>query len=430
MERLSQVEASKKDQKRALFAGSAANVLEWYDFALYGYFAPVFAQLFFPMNDRLTAQISAFGVFAAGYLMRPLGAVIFGHVGDRLGRKNALMLSAILMAIPTTLIGALPTHDQVGVTAPALLTILRLIQGISVGGEFTGSISFIVEHAPQSRRGFFGSFTTFSLLGGILIGSGMGAIINSVLSHDDVVSWGWRIPFFFGILLGVVALYLRTQIDESPIFKDLEGKGKIYRRPVLEALTQNWKEILITIMATWGGSVTFYMIFVYMTTYLSSEINLPQSTALSINTISMVIMMSVVPLMGAISDRIGRKPVLATGSLLIAVSSYPMFLLILPGNTLFILGAQAVFALGLAMVFAPFGAMLVELFPSQVRMTAMSLGYNIGFSVFGGTAPLVSTYLIRETGNILAPSIYLGLSSLISLLVFLRIKETYRDALR
>jgi MHS family proline/betaine transporter-like MFS transporter len=420
----------KSPQRNILIAGCVANVLEWYDFALYGYFASVLARLFFPAQDEFTSLISTFEVFAAGYLMRPLGAAVFGNLGDRVGRKKVLIVSVVLMAASTTLIGVLPTHAKIGFMAPILLTLLRLIQGFSVGGEFTGTISFIVEHGQQSRRGFSGSLATFSLISGILLGSAIGALITSILSVEAIASWGWRIPFVLGMIVGGVGFYLRFGIEETPVFKSLEGKGGIVRTPIIEALAHYWREILITMGTTWAGSATFYIIFIYLATYLLSEINVPFSTALHINTIAMVILMIASPFMGALSDRIGRKPVLTIGCLGIAILSYPLFLLISSGNTLYILGSQVVFAVELAMIFAPLGATLVELFPTRVRLSAMSLGYNLGFSIFGGTAPLVATYLIKETGSKVAPSIYLIFSALASLLVFLRIRETYKDSLR
>ncbi|MGB7292866.1 MAG: MFS transporter [Thermodesulfobacteriota bacterium] len=417
-------------QRKTLIAGCVANVLEWYDFALYGYFASVLAKLFFPAEDQLSSLVLTFEVFAAGYLMRPLGAAFFGNLGDRVGRKKVLIISVTLMAASTVLIGVLPSYARIGVWAPILLTLLRVVEGFSVGGEFTGTISFIVEHSQPSRRGLTGSFATFSLIGGILLGSAVGALITSSLSAEEVINWGWRIPFVLGIVVGGVGIYLRFGIEETPVFKSMEDRGGIVRTPIFEALTNYRREILIAMGTTWVGSATFYIIFVYMPTYLSSEHNIPISTALKINTVTMVILMMVSPFMGALSDRVGRKPVLTTGCVGIAVLAYPLFLLLSAGNMLYALGAQAIFAVGLAMLFAPLGATLVELFPTKVRLSAMSLGYNLGFSIFGGTAPLVATYLIKETGSILAPSIYLIFSALVSLFVFLKIRETYRDPLR
>ncbi len=416
--------------KKSIIAGCIGNVLEWYDFAIYGFFAPVIAGLFFPSEDKLTSLISTFGVFAIGYFMRPVGSVIFGILGDKFGRKRALEISVILMAIPTTLVGVLPTYSHIGVAAPLLLTFLRLFQGVSVGGEFTGSISFVVEHAPKNRRGFYSSWTIFSLLGGILLGSAIASLITNILPKEAVNDWGWRIAFLLGIALGLFGLYLRIGLEEPPEFEMLKESGGLSKTPIREAFRNYWRQILTVVGATVVAAVNFYLIFVYLTTYLSTETHVLLSSALDINTISMLLMMILVPFMGHLSDKVGRKPLLIIGCLIIMIFSYPLFIVLSKGHVIYDFGAQLVFALAFATLIGGFGAMMVELFPTRIRMSAMSIGYNVGFAIFGGTAPLVATLLIKTTGNKLAPGFYLILAGLISLIVFIKIRESYRDTLK
>ena len=414
---------------KTLIGGSAGNILEWYDFALYGYFAPIFAELFFPSEDSLTALISTFGVFAAGYLMRPLGAIIFGHIGDRMGRKKVLVYSVMLMAIPTTLIGFLPTYKQAGIGAPILLTFFRLLQGISVGGEFTGSLSYLVETAPKNRRGFFGSWTNFGANLGILMGSGAGAIISSVMAEESLMTWGWRIPFFMGILVGFAGLFLRKELEEPETFENISKAGKISESPLRESLRLYWKEILTVLGVMWLTCTSFYMIFVYLTTYISSETSIPLSETLEVNTITMVFLLILIPIMGYISDLKGRKPLLITAGGGLVILAYPLFLVISRGSIFHDFIAQIIFAIVISILQAVVPTVLAELFPTKVRMTAMSLGYNIAQALFGGTTPLVCSFLIKETGYKLMPAFYLIFCGLVSLFVYFTLKETYKKEL-
>ena len=421
--------ANPENRSRNVIAGCIGNVLEWYDFALYGFFAPIIAKLFFPADNELTGLLATFGIFAVGFLMRPIGSILFGILGDKVGRKKALEISVIMMAVPTTLIGVLPTYQSVGILAPILLTVIRLIQGVSVGGEFTGSISYVVENAPHPppRRGFYGSWTVFSLLGGILLGSAVASIITKTFSEPDVQSFGWRIPFLLGLVIGIVGLFLRSGLEESPAFKKLKEAGQLSKTPIMDSFRYHWREILTVVGATCVGSINFYLIFVYLTTYLSTETHLMLAAALEINTVSMLVLMALTPVMGYMSDKFGRRPILIIGCLILAIFSYPLFVVLTWNNFTYDLLSQFVFALGLAMIFGPFAAMMVELFPARIRMSALSIGYNIGFAIFGGTAPFVATYLIEATGNKLAPSFYLIAASIVSLIVFFIIRETYND---
>jgi MHS family proline/betaine transporter-like MFS transporter len=413
-----------------LVAGIIGNVMEWYDFALYGYFAPVIAKLFFPSEDHLASLIATFGVFAAGFVMRPIGALLFGHLGDTVGRTKALAASVILMAVPTFLCGLLPTYDTIGETAPLLLTLLRLMQGLSVGGEFTGSIAFMVEHAPSNHRGIVGSWTVCGAALGTLLGSAIGALATWDLPASDLYSWGWRIPFLIGLGVGVLGLYLRKGIGEPEEFRILQESGKVARSPIRDVLTHRRTELLTAIGLSWLNGVAFYTLFVYMTTYVVSILKMPLGVALMINTVSMGVMAVLAPAMAALSDRIGRIPTLLSGALGLALLSYPLFKLIGHDTIGFILAGQLVFAVLLSVYVGPMPAALVELFPARERYTGLSIGYNLSMAIFGGTAPLMATFLIRETGNVMAPSFYVIITAVSTVALLFRHPETFRITLR
>ena len=283
--------------RHAIIAGVAGNVMEWYDFSVYGYFAANIGRHFFPTQDAVSSLIAAFGVFAAGFLMRPLGSLVFGHIGDKMGRKMALTASVALMAIPTFLIGALPTYQQIGVTASVLLVLMRLLQGLSVGGEYTTSSIFLVERSAAGHRGFFGSFAEVGACSGILLGSALSALVTTVLDRAVVDSWGWRIPFLIGVTIGIVGLYIRRYLVEEtgPQRHQLKAAS-----PIREAFTE-WRTILRLIGLGAVGAVGFYMSFVYITTYLRQIDHIAQSTALDINTIAMVVLLLLLAPVGALS---------------------------------------------------------------------------------------------------------------------------------
>ena len=419
-----------KDIRKTVIVGVIGNIMEWYDFALYGYFAPVLAKLFFPSQDPAVSLISTFGVFATGFLMRPVGAAIFGHFGDRLGRRKALSASVLLMAIATAFMGLLPTYAQIGVTATILLTFLRLLQGISAGGEFTGSISFLVEHAPPSQRGFIGSWTTFSGVSGMLLGSGMGALVTFLLSDEALNDWGWRIPFLLGLLTGAIGVYLRFGVEESPMFKKLKESGKVVRAPIKVAFRDFRREILTAIGVNWINAAAFYTVWVYNTTYLVTVTDLSLSSALLINTLSMIFLIVSIPIMGSLSDRVGRKPLLLSGCIGVACLAYPLYSLLSQGTFASALTAQLVFVVPISMLQGTMPTAMVELFPTSSRYSALSISYNIAFAIFGGTAPLVATQLISMTDDPLSPSFSLILGAVVSLFVIASMKEMYQEPLR
>lgn len=401
--------AQHPSQTRTVVAGAIGNLLEWYDFGLFGFFAPVIARQIMPPGDRLASLLETFGVFAAGFLMRPLGGALFGYIGDRLGRKRALELSVLLMAVATTLIGLLPPHSSIGLTAPLLLTLMRLLQGLSVGGEYVGSMSFLAEHAPPARRAFFGSWCAFSVVLGSLFGSGTAALLTSLLSEAQLLAWGWRLPFLGGILIGMVGLWLRLGIEESPSFLRIRKTGDLAANPIVEAVRKDLGPIAITVGLTGILSIGFYVPFVWLPTWLS-QINRPpldENRALTANTIALSALLVLTPLAALVSDRIGRRPMILGTALGYVLLSYPLFLLMSGGTFAGALLAGLVFSACNSLFSGCMAATLVELFPTRTRYTGLAIAYNIGQTLLGGTAPLIATGLIRLTGDVLAPAYYL-----------------------
>lgn len=415
--------------RKILLPAVVGNILEWYDFALYGYFATIIAKLFFPTDNKFISLLATFGVFAIGFIMRPLGAIIFGHFGDRIGRKKTLAASVILMAIPTTLIGLLPTHAHIGVMAGILLTLCRLLQGLAIGGEFSGSIVFIAEHAHGKRRGLYGSWAMFSAFAGLLLGSAAGALVSNVMSTDALNAWGWRVPFISGILLGIIGLYLRLHMPETPAFTLAQTQKTLVSRPLYHAFRHAWRPMIMGVGLVFLPAMAFYLLFVYLSSYMSLYLQVPLKTALMINTISMVCIILVIPFVGLLSDKIGRKPVLMVGAISFILLSYPLFLLLHHGNFASLLLAQICFALLICFVYAAIPATLVELMATNVRYTAMSLPYNFANAIFGGTAPLVATYLIETTSNQMAPAFYLIGAGIVMLIFVIFLKESYQKPL-
>ncbi|MBT5752029.1 MAG: MFS transporter, partial [Rhodospirillaceae bacterium] len=375
--------------RKTILAGFIGNILEWYDFAVYGYFAPIIASHFFPSDDPTASLIATFGVFAAGYMARPIGGAIFGHIGDIYGRKLVLTLSVGLMGISTFLIGVLPDHAAIGVSASILLLILRLLQGLSVGGEFTGSIVFLVENARENRRGLTGSWANFGAILGFLIGSGIGAACAILLTQEQLDAWGWRVPFLVGILIAFVGMYIRHNLTEIPLEETDRDRTE---SPALTAVKTEWPTMLRIGGLILMANVGFYLMFVYMTTYLSEIIHVDMSTALEINTLCLAVILLLIPVGGYLSDKFGRRPILLAASLSLLVFSYPLMALIHHQNMWMILAGQMGFAILIGLSFGVNPAALVEMVPARIRCSTLSIAYNACLAIFGGTTPLVATY--------------------------------------
>jgi MFS transporter, MHS family, proline/betaine transporter len=423
---------SKSDKamlRKAVVAGSIGNVMEWYDWSIYGFYASIISKQFFPSVDPLASLLMTFAVFAVGFLMRPLGSLFFGPYGDRVGRRKALAAAVIMMAVGTVMIGLVPNYNQIGIAAPILLVVARLIQGFSAGGEWGGSTSFLVEYAPKNKRGLYGSWQQVSTGGGLLAGSLVSTIFSFAMSPETLNSWGWRIPFLIGILLGILGLYLRMKIDDTPKFKEAEVTHETVKTPLKEMFTKHPKQILKSIGFTMHWTVSYYIFLTYMPTYINKVLHLSFSFALAANLIVLVFFMCIVPFMGHLSDRFGRKPMLICSCLGFIVFAYPVFLLIGKGGFLFVLLPQFVFAIFEAMYSGAGPAALAELFPTRVRNSALSVGYNLGVALFGGTAPFIATYLISATHNNFSPTFYVIGCAVVSFFVLLTLRETNQDEL-
>jgi MHS family proline/betaine transporter-like MFS transporter len=416
--------------RKAITAGVIGNVLEWYDFGVYGYLVPTISQLFFPSGDPTVSLLSTFAVFGVGFVMRPVGSILFGIYGDRHGRRKALSAVIFVMALATFAMGLLPTYGQVGVLAPTLLVVVRLFQGLSAGGEWGGSTAYIVEFAPPGRRGFFGSWQLVGVGGGFLLGSLTAALLNTGLPQADRLAWGWRLPFLFGITVGIVGAYLRWRLTETPKYSEIEERNAVATSPLGETFKKYPRETLLGFGVTLHNTVAYYIALVYMTNYMSSVGKLTQSTALWIGTSCLALFVLLLPLMGWLSDRLGRRPLLIASCIGYAVLGYPFFLMASAGDVGLAITAQLLMVL----LYVPYAgtcpSFYAEIFPTRVRYTALSIGYNIAVAIFGGFAPFIATFLVRVTGNNHAPAFYVISAAIVTLVILLRTRETAFAPLR
>ncbi len=417
---------TKKQQEslhKNLFGGIVGNVLEWFDFAVFGFLAPIVGEKFFPSDDPLDSLLSAFSVFAAAFLVRPIGGVIFGYIGDQLGRQKALQISVMMMAVPTFLIGCLPTHADIGMAAPILLILLRIAQGLSVGGELIGSIAYVAETAPEKKRGFYSSWTFASCYGGIMLGSLSAVGLSAILGPEEMASWGWRLPFLFGIVIGFVAIWMRTELDETPVFEKMKAQGKLGGNPLAEAIELAPGGIFhaaMLVILVGGG---FYMLFVWWPTLLSRYVHPHVKYAMELNTVSMLVLIVLIPITGWLSDRVGRRQLLVLSSACMTFLTLPLFMLVEQGGFFPVLVAQLTFSVMMAFFLGPIPATLVEMFPARIRYSAIGLSYNISLCIFGGTAPLLATWLVKTYHTVYAPALYLVLLSALNFFAAWRLPE-------
>ncbi len=409
--------------RRGVVAGVVGNMLEWYDFALFGFFAQQIGAHFFPAGDPTASLLAAFGTFAAGFVMRPVGGALFGWVGDRFGRKQALIWSVLAMAFPSFFIGVLPGAATIGLAAPILLLVFRLLQGLAVGGEYMASAVFLVEGAEPGRRGWMGSWGPIGATAGVLLGSAAGAIVNASMSPEAVMAWGWRIPFIIGLGVGLGGLAIRRHYVER-VPHQAPAKS-----PLGEAFRSHWRTMLHLVALVAGISVGFYTTFVYAATWLEQVAQVPARTALGVNTVAMALSLLALPAAGLASDRIGRRPVLLMSAGALMVLAYPLMALMARGELSGILAGQAGLALLVAATGGAMPATMAELAPWRVRCTVLSVAYNLGMALLGGTTPLVAAWLLSRSGVTLAPAMYLAAAAALTFVGALLLPSTARHSL-
>jgi len=395
---------------KALFAGVSGTVLQWYDFAIFGYFAPIIAVTYFPQDNHFASLLSAFGVFAIGYLLAPLGSIVFGYIGDHYGRKRALTLSILTMAIPTSLISIVPGYASIGIAAPLLITLLRIIQGFVASAEFTGSAIFLVEHARPERKAFYGCLTSSAYsLGSILAG-----LAASFFTASFMPNWGWRVGFAVVLIAGCLIFYLRMHVNESPEYQRIKDCEKP-KSPFITAMKEAPLAVVGVIGIAWLVGVMTFGTYVFTATYLHSYFQLSLSHATLIITFSLAVDALLEPFIAMYADKIGYLKIIVIGMVSIMLFSIPIFYALSSENITLITSGLVSMSILIAITYAPLNAYMVSLFPQQYRYSGFGVAFNIGISLFGATTPLVMIWLVNTTGNYIAPAWYYVLGAAIGL---------------
>lgn len=420
--------------RRAATASFMGNFVEWFDYAAYGYLATVIAAIFFPQSDKATGLLATFAVFALSFIVRPLGGLVWGHLGDRYGRRSALSWSILIMSVSTFCIGILPTTEHIGLWAPALLLLIRLVQGFSASGEYAGASAFLAEYAPRGKRGLYTSIVPASTAAGLLFGAVFVAALHALMSVEALNDWGWRLPFLLAAPFGLVGRYIRVNLQDTPKFLEmeqrLEAKECATPAPVRELLTLHRRSVAIGIGVTCLNAIAFYLLLSYMPTYLSTEMGMSESDSFVASSVSLATYIGLIFLMGRLSDRFGRKTMLVLASVMFLVLTVPLFGLLGNQTLLMILLIQIVFGAILAMNDGTLPCFLAELFPTRVRFSGFAFSFNTANALFGGTAPFIATWLIQVTGNKAAPAWYLLAAAAVALVAIIASRETAHNALQ
>ena len=412
---------------RVVLASFIGTAIEWYDFFLYGTAAAlVFNKLFFPTIEPLAGTMAAFATYAVGFFARPLGGDIFGHFGDKVGRKSMLVTSLMMMGVATFLIGVLPTYKQVGVLAPGLLVALRFVQGLGVGGQWGGAVLMAVEHGHRGRRGFYGSWVQAGAPVGLLLANAVFKLF-AVLPEEQFLAWGWRVPFLLGIALLGVGLFIRLRVVESPVFTEAKATQHALRLPVLEVLRTQPRNLLLTMGARLAENASFYIFTVFVLVYGTKQLGLPQSALLNAVLAGSAVQLVAIPLCGALSDRVGRRPVYLGGALFLALFAFPFFWLMDLRSAPWVWLAVVLALICHAAMYSPQAAFFAELFGTNVRYSGVSLGYQLAAPLAGGLAPLIATALLTwANGKPWPVAVYLIAMAAITLICVWLAKETHR----
>lgn len=419
-----------KATRKAVTAAAIGNATEWYDFGVYSYLAVTIGLVFYPSQSSGVQLIATFTTFAAAFLVRPLGGMFFGPLGDRVGRKHVLAFTMLLMAVSTFSIGLIPSAATIGIAAPILLLVARMLQGFSTGGEYGGATTFIAEYAPDKRRGFLASWLEFGTVSGYVGGAAIVTVMTLLLGSDAMQAWGWRIPFLLALPLGAIGLYLRIKLDDTPVFnqntdgfaKDSQGERR--KGQLRETVVGQWRAMVLCVGLVLVFNVNNYMVTAYLPTYLEAELGYTTTLALVVTLGAMVFMLATVTLFGFMSDRVGRRPILLSGSLFAIVLSLPAFWMLQQGS----MWAAALGVVVLAVTLVHFSgaapAALPAFFPTKVRYGALAISFNVSVALFGGTTPLIAESLVQSTGNLYSPAWLVMAAGAVGVLVVWRMKES------
>ncbi|MGE7879346.1 MFS transporter [Peribacillus muralis] len=415
----------KKQMRRILIASLVGSSIEWFDYFLYGTVAAlVFNQLFFVNEDPTIGLLLSYASFALAFFIRPFGGVIFSHIGDRIGRKKTLVLTLSIMGIATFGMGLLPTYQAVGIWAPILLITLRLVQGLGIGGEWGGALLLAVEYAPAEKRGLFGAIPQMGVTIGMLLGT-IALSFMTLLPENAFMTWGWRLPFIFSALLVFFGLWIRKGIDETPSFKKVKESGEVPKLPIVETLKNYWREVIIAVGAKVVETAPFYIFSTFVVSYATTNLGFSRTATLTAVMIATIITTILIPIMGMLSDKIGRKKLFIAGTIGMALFAFPYFWLLQQKSVPLLIIATVI---GLGIIWAPItavlGTMFSEIFDARIRYTGITLGYQIGAALAGGTAPLVATALLNRFNNSYVPvAIYIIFASVLSLAAIWAVKE-------